>query len=78
MEGMGWLLACVYLIIGCFYYVASINRIASFIIKMNGISIVNCVATCILLMGLIIAWPWLLWLDIKDFRDAYTIDGRRD
>lgn len=66
MEGTLWLLFAVYIVIGCFYYVASINRIVSFIIKMNGMSIVNFVATCILLMALIMAWPYLLWLDIKD------------
>lgn len=66
MEGTLWLLFAVYIVIGCFYYVASINRIVSFIMKMNGMSIVNFVATCILLMALIMAWPYLLWLDIKD------------
>lgn len=66
MEGTLWLLFAVYIVIGCFYYVASINRIVSFIIKMNGMSIVNFVATCILLMALIMAWPYLLWLDIKE------------
>jgi hypothetical protein len=66
MEGTLWLLFAAYIVVGCFYYVASINRIVSFIIKMNGMSIVNFVATCILLMALIMAWPYLLWLDIKD------------
>lgn len=66
MEGTLWLLFAVYIVIGCFYYVASINRIVSFIMKMNGMSIVNFVATCILLMALIMAWPYLLWLDIKE------------
>lgn len=66
MEGTLWLLFAAYIVVGCFYYVASINRIVSFIIKMNGMSIVNFVATCILLMALIMAWPYLLWLDMKD------------
>lgn len=66
MEGTLWLLFAAYIVVGCFYYVASINRIVSFIMKMNGMSIVNFVATCILLMALIMAWPYLLWLDIKE------------
>ena len=79
MEGIGWLIACAYLIIGCFYYVASINRIVSFIIKMNGIGTsVNAVSLCILLMALIIAWPYLMWLDMRDYRDAHNIDCGRD
>lgn len=67
MEGIAWIIACAYLVIGCFYYCASINRIVSFIKTMNWNETFVCViCLIIILMALIVAWPYLLWLDIKD------------
>lgn len=68
MEGLLWLIMCAYVVVGCFYYVASINRIVSFIKTMNWNETFVCVLCLIIvLMALILAWPFLLWLDMKDY-----------
>lgn len=68
MEGLLWLSMCAYVIVGCFYYCASINRIVSFIKTMKrNEHIVNATSLIIVLMALIIAWPYLVWLDLEDY-----------
>ena len=69
MEGMAWILFVAYNIIGCFYYCFSIRRIVSFIKNMRAGYMEGGITISILLMTLIVAWPYYVWLDLKSLED---------
>lgn len=77
MEGIAWLIMCAYVVVGCFYYVASLNRIVSFITTMKA-DIADVISLLIVLMALILAWPFLLWLDMIDYLEQRREAAHRD
>lgn len=66
MEGLFWTIVLSYLITGMYYYCFSINRIVSFITRMNERGMLYAVTLCIFLLTLILVWPYYVSLDWKD------------